>query len=74
MILLEAQPPLPDGVFYYSLSILFAITLIGIIYRYAEKTSKLLDELVKNDVRQDVTLSNHTIEIQELKKSRVSSN
>lgn len=70
MNMLEIPAQLPDGVFYYSLSIVLGVALIGIIYRYSEKTSKLLDELVKNDVRQDVILANHTEEIKNLKKLR----
>jgi len=61
---------LPDGVFYYSLSIVLVVALIGIIYRYSEKTSKLLDELVKNDVRQDVILSHHAKQIEEIRNMK----
>lgn len=66
----EVQSQVPDGVFYYSLSIILVGALIGIIYRYSEKTSKLLHELVKNDVRQDAKLETHSMQIAELKKQR----
>lgn len=68
MKMLDIPTQIPDGVFYYSLSIVLVVALVGIIYRYSEKTSKLLDELVKNDVRQDVTLANHSKQIDELNK------
>lgn len=64
---LELQA-VPDGIFYYSLSVLLIGALIVIVYRYADKTSKLLDELVKNDAVQDTRLDHHDDEIQDLKK------
>lgn len=44
MILLELQP-MPDGLFYYSLSTLLALAIIAIIWRYVGKTDDMLKEL-----------------------------
>lgn len=44
MILLDATP-MPDGLFYYSLSTLLALAIIAIIWRYIGKTDDLLKEL-----------------------------
>lgn len=37
--------PMPDGLFYYSLSTLLALAIIAIIWRYVGKTDDLLKEL-----------------------------
>lgn len=66
-MILEIPITTPDGVFYYSVTIILFMILIGIIYRYSEKTSKLLEEMVKNDVRQDGRLDHHDEAIKELK-------
>lgn len=44
MIILDAQP-MPDGLFYYSLSTLLALAIIAIIWRYVGKTDDMLKEL-----------------------------
>ena len=44
-ILQQAQVAVPDSYFWYSLSLLLAVALIGIIWRFAERVSKTLDEL-----------------------------
>lgn len=44
MILTEMQP-MPDGLFYYSLSTLLALAIIAIIWRYVGKTDDMLKEL-----------------------------
>ncbi|MDW0189338.1 MAG: hypothetical protein QOA70_06770 [Nitrososphaeraceae archaeon] len=67
MVILEVQP-IPDGVFYYSLSIILGLALLGIIYKFSDRISRLLEELVKNDVKQDVRLDHHDKDIAELKK------
>ncbi len=44
MTLTELQP-MPDGLFYYSLSTLLALAIIAIIWRYVGKTDDMLKEL-----------------------------
>ena len=39
------QTPIPDAVFYYTLSLLLSVALIGIIWRFAERVSATLNEL-----------------------------
>ena len=39
------QTPIPDAVFYYTLSLLLALALIVIIWRFAERVSATLHEL-----------------------------
>ena len=41
------QTPIPDAVFYYTLSLLLSVALIGIIWRFAERVSATLNELRK---------------------------
>ena len=42
---LAEQVAVPDSYFWYTLSLLLAVALIGIIWRFAERISKTLDEL-----------------------------
>lgn len=70
MILLDAQVPIPDSFFYYTLSTLMAAALIWILSRYVNRTGDLLDKLVQNDIKQDGRLDHHEKQIQELKTSK----
>jgi len=58
--------PIPDGIFWYSLSTLLALSLIWVLQRYVNKTEKLLERLVAdvsllkiNEATQDTTLKEH---------------
>ena len=44
-IIQQAQVNVPDSYFWYTLSLLLAVSLIAIIWRFAERISKTLDEL-----------------------------
>jgi len=39
------QVAVPDSYFWYTLSLVLAVALIGIIWKFAERVSKTLDEL-----------------------------
>jgi len=56
-----SQVVVPDSYFWYTLSLLLAVALIGIIWRFAERVSKTLDEL-------KIIVKVHEAEIERLKK------
>jgi len=56
-----SQVNVPDSYFWYTISLLLAVSLIGIIWRFAERVSKTLDEL-------KIIVKVHEAEIERLKK------
>jgi hypothetical protein len=61
-LLQQAQVAVPDSYFWYTLSLLLAVALIGIIWRFAERVSKTLDEL-------KIIVKVHESEIESLKET-----
>lgn len=64
MILLETQPPNPDTLFWYTISSVLAVALLGIIMWYLNKNeailkgvSETLQRLVTNDAVKEQRLN-----------------
>lgn len=73
MNLLEI-PPVPDGIFWYSLSTVMAGALIAILWNYAKETTGMIKELKEtvqklaiNDSVQDERLDSHDEKLYEVK-------
>lgn len=68
MILQEiAQIPTPDMLFWYSLSIVLAGSLIWVVNRYVNRTDKMFSQLIDavNELR--IIIKVHETEIENLK-------
>lgn len=71
------MPTLPDGYFYYTLTVLLGGVLVGIVYRYTNKIDETFKE-IRNAVNELVTsmkvhnvrLDGHDREIEEIKDGK----
>lgn len=62
--LLAEKIPVPDGLFWYSITLLVSGTLIWIIKKYLDSTDAMLKQLMASDAR-------HDTEIMEIKTKQV---
>lgn len=61
---------MPDGVFYYSLTIVLSIALITIIWAYVHRLNATLDALKTTVTELMVISKHHDKDIEELKKKK----